>query len=321
MKHRTLAIFALACMIPAAALALDPYFQDFETLNPADPSALSNDGWLVFGNVFNADSSYAYGYGPYPAPNHALAFSAIAVGQGGPDQGANQLSIFNDYENQGHAQGQIIESNVYREWTIGAEDVDLAWIFEFHCKRGNIGGGSTAAAFIKTLDPANGWALTNFVTVDMTDIPESWGGATIHLNVNDGLVGQIFQIGFMNTASNYESSGIFYDNINFYSSPPIDAPELPAIVGARVQQNYPNPFNPKTRIEFAIDKPGQVDLAVFDLAGRRVATLASENFETGDYVVNWNGRDDQGKAVSAGQYWYVLKTSTGQISRAMTLLK
>ncbi len=49
----------------------------------------------------------------------------------------------------------------------------------------------------------------------MTSISETWNAYSISLTIDEGLVGQILQIGFMNLATNYDSSGIFYDNINF----------------------------------------------------------------------------------------------------------
>ena len=65
------------------------------------------------------------------------------------------------------------------------------------------------------LDPANGWAMTNFVTLDMTTIPDTWADYHLELWIDETLVGQIFQFGFMNVATAYEGSSIFYDNIIF----------------------------------------------------------------------------------------------------------
>ncbi len=322
MKNRAFAVLALLIgLIPALSLAMTPYSQHFEDLVITDPAALGSDGWWVYGNVFTPEGGYLYGYGPFPAPNHALAFCAIADGQGGEPQGAQQLSVFSDYENGDHAAGNLIESNVFQEQTVGPEDVDMAWVFEFDAKRGNIAGESTAAAFIKTLDPSSGWALTNLITADMTAIPDTWQRYTVFLNIDSDLEGQIFQFGFLNTATLYESSGIYYDNIEFYMSEAIDAPETPAAVGATLGQNFPNPFNPKTRISFSLERGGVVDLSVFDLSGRKVATLHNGELDMGDHEMSWNGLADSGRPASSGQYWYVLKTPTGQVAKSMTLLK
>jgi hypothetical protein len=115
-----LTLAALVIMVPGTGLALTPYSQDFETLNQGDPAALADDGWLVFGNVFGPDWSYWYGYGVFPAPNDGAAFSAIALGEGGAEQGSQQLSVFSDYNNVDHAVGAYIEANVFQEQVIDA---------------------------------------------------------------------------------------------------------------------------------------------------------------------------------------------------------
>jgi len=83
----------------------------------------------------------------------------------------------------------------------------------FDAKMGNLEGATTAFAFIKTLDPGAGWATTNMPLVEMTNISDSWGSYSVSLMIDAGLVGQIFQFGFMNTASNWEGSGVYYDNV------------------------------------------------------------------------------------------------------------
>ncbi len=323
MQHKAktaLAAAALICLIPLSALAITPYQQDFEELVQSDPFALANDGWLVYGNVFTPAMVYIYGYGAFDAPNDGFGFCQIDLGQGGDDQGAQQLSVFSDYNNGDHAAGNWVESNTYQEMDILAEDVGTTWKFEFHHKRGNIEGTSTALAFIKTLDPADGWATTNFISVDMTSIPETWGGHTLSIDIDAGLEGQKLQIGFQNTATLYASAGIFYDNINFYLFDPTGVEDMP-LVGAKLQPNYPNPFNPMTRIDFSLENAGPVDVTVFDLAGRRIATLHRGDLPAGSHHVTWNGSTDDGTPAAAGQYRYVLQTATGRTSRGMILVK
>lgn len=215
--HVILTVAALICLIPASALALSPYSQDFEGMNMADGAALSTDGWLVFANVFNSSGGYLYGYGPFPAPNGGPGFCGLATGEGGASQGAQQLNVYSDYNNGDHAVGNLIEANTFQEQMVVAGDVGATWTFEFDAKLANLEGATTALAFIKTLDPANGWATTNFLTVDMTSVPATWGSYFLQIVIDPGLVGQIFQFGFANTASYYEGSGVFYDNIDFYT--------------------------------------------------------------------------------------------------------
>jgi hypothetical protein len=64
---------------------------------------------------------------------------------------------------------------------------------------------------------------------------------------------------------------------------------MPASCG--ILQNYPNPFNPATSIPFTLNGEGYVDLSVYDILGRRVATLASSRFSAGTHTVSFDGSD------------------------------
>lgn len=320
---RTLiAAAALICLIPAAGQALAPFSQDFEALGQLDPNALATDGWLVYGNVFTPTGTYLYGYGPFPAPNGTGAFCAIDAGQGGIEQGAQQLSVYSDYNNvAAHTAGNNVESNVFHEQTIAPGDVGNTWVFAFQAKLGNLAGGSTAKAFIKTLNPAAGYALTNFIAADMTSIPTSWGSYSLTISIDAGLSGQLLQFGFLNNATHFESSGIFYDNVAFHVQEATAVPPDAIALGAELRQNYPNPFNPSTQIVFALEQPSVVEVAVYDLAGRRLATLQRGELGAGEHQVVWDGRTDGGLPAPTGQYRYVLRTASGQLSRGMVLLK
>ncbi len=117
------------------------------------------------------------------------------------------------YNNADHANNRLIEASVFRERLIVADDVGRTVTFSFDAKLGNIELASTANAFIKTIDPNNGFAQTNLVTVDTTNTPDTWMRYEISLVIDAGLVDQLLQVGFSSTATNYEGSGIVYDNV------------------------------------------------------------------------------------------------------------
>ncbi len=238
MKARatTVLIAAMLCLAPVAGQAdLAPYSENFEGLNQADPAALGNAGWLVFANVFSPAMVYLYGYGVFPAPNGSGGFCNVAIGEGGAAQGNQQLVVFSDYNNTDHGIGNYIESNVFQEQTIGAADVGNQWTFQFDAKLGDLQPPTTALAFIKTLDPNAGYATTNFLTLDTTNLPQSWGTYQIQLLISPVLAGQLLQIGFSNTTTNYVPSGVFYDNINFTSG---GATPVETTTWGRVKQLY-----------------------------------------------------------------------------------
>jgi hypothetical protein len=72
---------------------------------------------------------------------------------------------------------------------------------------------STANAFIKTLDPDAGFAVSGEDTEDTTDLPTTWSTYSVSLEITAAQVGHILQFGFQNNSSDFDSSGVFYDNV------------------------------------------------------------------------------------------------------------
>jgi hypothetical protein len=211
------AAMALVSLVAAPAQAqLAPYSQDFEGMDAGQWDVLHPDGWLVFGNVFPPFGGYLYGYGTFPAPNHAGGFCGLAVGEGGAEQGDQQIVVYSDYNNwQEHVAGNLVEANVFQERVLVTADVGKTWVFSFDAKAGDIAPPATAQAFIKTLNPANNYALTNLLVVDTTSLPSTWGTYEVSITIDPSLDGQVLQFGFSNLATNWTPTGVFYDNISF----------------------------------------------------------------------------------------------------------
>ena len=328
MQVRVTTVLAAAflCLAPAAGhAALSSYLGTFEGMTVGEigvPNSLSSNGWLVYGNVFTAAHVYMYGYGPNPAPNDGAAFCAVVAGQGGDPQGTNQLSVYSDYNNQvpqGHAGGYLVEANVYHEQTVSAADVGNTWTFQFDAKLGNLAGASTAVAFIKTIDPNNSYAMTNFITVNTTAIPATWNTYTISIPVIAGLVGQFMQFGFASTATHNEASAVFYDNVVWHKTAGADVPGGPGANGLALQEAAPNPFQRSTRIGFSLPQQGAADLSVFDITGRHVATLFRGEADAGPHVATWDGRSADGHLAPCGVYRCLLQTAAGRQTRSLVL--
>jgi photosystem II stability/assembly factor-like uncharacterized protein len=83
-----------------------------------------------------------------------------------------------------------------------------------------------------------------------------------------------------------------------------------------LEQNFPNPFNPTTTISFTISSQSFVSLKIFDLAGREVATVVSEEMLAGSYSKQWNSAN-----ISSGIYFYRLQAGTFTETRKLVLLR
>jgi hypothetical protein len=81
-------------------------------------------------------------------------------------------------------------------------------------------------------------------------------------------------------------------------------------------QNYPNPFNPSTNISFTLLSKGFVSLKVFDLMGREVATIVSEEMSAGSYLRQWNAVN-----ISSGIYFYRLQANSFTETKKLVLLR
>jgi hypothetical protein len=87
----------------------------------------------------------------------------------------------------------------------------------------------------------------------------------------------------------------------------------------QLYQNYPNPFNSNTTITFDLMQPENLRLDIYDITGRLVKTLIDdETWEAGHYNVQWNGKDEKGKEVSSGVYFY--KMEAGNFNKTKTMI-
>jgi hypothetical protein len=86
-------------------------------------------------------------------------------------------------------------------------------------------------------------------------------------------------------------------------------------------QNYPNPFNPATHIEFTLPQPGQVKVEILNILGQKVLILLDEYVMSRQKLVVWDGKDDSGKELSSGIYFYRVTASEVSHTKKMLLLK
>ena len=77
-----------------------------------------------------------------------------------------------------------------------------------------------------------------------------------------------------------------------------------------LKQNYPNPFNPVTTIAYQLRTEGYVKIIIYDLLGQEVRTLVEKRLPAGEYTVIWDGKNNFGKMIGTGIYFYQLKISS-----------
>lgn len=84
---------------------------------------------------------------------------------------------------------------------------------------------------------------------------------------------------------------------------------------------FPNPFNPSTTISFTLPDYGHASLAVYNLAGQKVRTLADSPMASGRHTIVWDGRDDTGNAVATGIYFTRLTAGNTVATGKLALVK
>jgi hypothetical protein len=102
---------------------------------------------------------------------------------------------------------------------------------------------------------------------------------------------------------------------------PMDAPDARIPTRVELAQNRPNPFGPATRISYGLPRSEFTRISVFDAAGRRVRNLVEATQQAGMHEITWDGRDDAGRPVGSGVYFYRLEAGSFRESRPMTILR
>ncbi len=101
-------------------------------------------------------------------------------------------------------------------------------------------------------------------------------------------------------------------NSSVSNEPGIDLPQT-----VELEQNYPNPFNPSTTIAFGVPENGEVTLEIFDILGRKVATLLNrERKSAGRYTVDFDA-----SSLASGIYLYRLQSGNSVLIKKLTLIK
>ena len=97
-------------------------------------------------------------------------------------------------------------------------------------------------------------------------------------------------------------------------------PSVPAIL-TELKGNFPNPFNPETTIRYSVSEKNPVRIDIYNVKGQVVRTLVNEEKASGNHSVVWNGKDNSGRSVGSGVYFYKMKAGKFSSSKKMILMK
>jgi hypothetical protein len=81
---------------------------------------------------------------------------------------------------------------------------------------------------------------------------------------------------------------------------------------------FPNPFRDFTTCSIEVNRPGRYKLEVYDLQGRLLKILADQIFESGPYIIDWNGKDSYGNSVEGGVY--IIRLSGANVNRNLKVI-
>jgi Tol biopolymer transport system component len=108
------------------------------------------------------------------------------------------------------------------------------------------------------------------------------------------------------------------NNVSRPSGPSVKAGDLSNF---SLSQNTPNPFTGETKISFTVASATHVNLEVYNISGQKIKTLVDANYDAGNYLISWSGKDNAGKTMPAGIYLYQVKAGDFLQTKKMILIK
>jgi photosystem II stability/assembly factor-like uncharacterized protein len=164
-------------------------------------------------------------------------------------------------------------------------------------------------------DTENGWALgANSLSYRTTDGGTNWFEEPIGINSNINAIYFIdihngWAVGDNGIVLQWGNSGT--TSVKGQRTSLIKLPS-----DFKLSQNYPEPFNPSTTISFSLPSKFFVSLKIFDLLGREVATIVSEEMSAGSYSRQWTAIN-----MPSGVYFYRLQAGSFTEAKKLILLK
>jgi len=151
---------------------------------------------------------------------------------------------------------------------------------------------------------------------------DGWGCTYSKWNISNRRLGEPE---FTFTVTNVEKNGWVYDseaNVVTWGSTDgkeselatenLNLHELDLKSAKKIAWNNPNPFNPSTTISFMVPQTSHVKVEIYNILGKRIATLLDRQVEAGISSVIWNAKDEYGIDVTSGTYFYKISFDDGE---------
>ena len=204
-------------------------------------------------------------------------------------------------------------------FSIGSTGISFLYSLSINPLNGQLWGVSAISGLYK-INKTTG-ASTLVGTTGYSFVPSiafNLAGKGYGVSGSGSTVSTLFTFDTSNATGTVIGSTSFHVNAIVYGRAPIGIKPVSTIVPDKysLYQNYPNPFNPTTKIDFDVLKKGFVTVSVFDILGREVATLVSENLEPGKYSYTFKGDN-----LASGIYFYRIKVNDFSAVKKMLLLK
>ena len=181
-------------------------------------------------------------------------------------------------------------------------------------------GDSSYSVSIPAQDSANTYSSFLFYVVDR-DAPVTITNVDVKMNkVSPGNGRLVFQVGNVCIPRNQHLEVNAYW-VNTAAGVDVDPDESMIPKKFALYDNFPNPFNPTTQIAVDLPEAASTKITVWNIMGQKVATLHSGDLSAGHHVVNFDGRDQNGKQLTSGMYFYRVKAGKYNAIKKMTLLK
>lgn len=155
---------------------------------------------------------------------------------------------------------------------------------------------------------------------DMEIVFQEFSGWLYVADITSGY--EEFQVEWPMRYANHQHTGVYPPQANkmqFTSSSPLQPQSAPKIF--TLSSNYPNPFNPTTIIKYQIPEAAHVRLEIFNILGQKIKTLVNQKQRSDFYKIEWDGRNDSGKPVGSGLYFYHIEAESFKATKKMLLLR